>query len=56
MIVELRITVAAAGIALSVCFPQTLLGYPLALELLMDYRPLGYLVTAGDAGVGTAPT
>jgi len=28
-----------------------LLGYPLALEFLMDDRPIGHLVTAGDAGV-----
>jgi len=30
-----------------------LLGHPLALEFLMDDRPIGHLVTAGDAGVRT---
>jgi hypothetical protein len=30
-----------------------LLGHPLALELLVDNRPVGYLETAGGTGVGT---
>jgi hypothetical protein len=51
-ITELRVAVAAVGVLLGVLLPQQLLGHPLALEFLMDDRPVGYLVTSGGTGIG----
>ncbi len=51
-VAELRVAVAAVGIVLGVLFPRQLPGHPLALEFLVDGRPLGYPETAGDASVG----
>ena len=51
-VAELRVAVTAVGVLLGVLLPQQLLGHPLALEFLMDDRPVGHLVTAGDTGVG----
>lgn len=43
---------SSGGVLLGVLLPQQLLGHPLTLEFLVDDRPVGHLVTLGDAGVG----
>ena len=51
-IAELRVAVTAVGVLLRVFLPQQLLGQPFTFEFLVDDRPIGHLVTGGDAGVG----
>lgn len=51
-VTELRVTVAAVGVLPGVLLPQQLLGHPLALEFLVDDRPVRYLEPVGGAGVG----
>ena len=50
-VTELRVAVTAVGILLCILLPQQLLGHPLALEFLVNDRPIGHLVTGRDAGV-----
>ena len=40
------------GVLLGVLLPQQLLGHSLALEFLMNHRPIGHLKAAGWASVG----